>query len=233
MRSRAFLPLLVLLAAGCHRDEVTIRGTFRDAAPSTDSTLTVWAVEAQRAAPVHGGAFELNDLVAGPATLEVRAGGHPIGRIEVPDLPVGGSVTLQGLRIDRASARAFPADVELKGAHVVTVNGVRMAPSGDLPGDVDARGTVLAMADDGDALMLRPDDASMPDLRVVLVPATRTATRDGAPAQVDALAAGDSVRVKGSTHAGYVIASALEVPASRGAVPGPGTEAGTGAGGGR
>jgi hypothetical protein len=177
--------------------------------------VSVWAVEAQRQAPVKGGEFRLDGLVPGPVTLEIRSGDRRLGRIDVPDLPAGAAVTLRGLRVDAATGRAFPADVELRGADRVTVNGIRMAPNDRIPGDVDARGTVLAISDDAGAFLLRPADSTAADLRVVVMPATRTATRDGAPARIDALSRGDSVRVKGSARAGYVIAAAVELPPSR------------------
>ncbi|HET6765282.1 MAG TPA: hypothetical protein VFH27_16460 [Longimicrobiaceae bacterium] len=218
MRPSPCLAVLALFAAGCSHESVSIRGTFRDAAASADSTLTVWAVEAQREVPVQAGEFRMDDLAPGPVTLEMRVGGRAVGRVEVPDLPVGATLTLQGLRVDRASGRAFPADVKLTGAKMVTVNGVRVGPNDDLPGDVDAAGTVMALSEDHDALLVRPLDAAMPDLRVVLVPTTHAATREGAAADVEALARGDTVRVKGATRAGYVIATGVELPASR-AVP--------------
>ena len=218
MRPRPSLAALALIAAGCGHDSIAIRGTFRDAASSADSTLTVWAVEAQREVPVQSGEFRMDDLAPGPVTLEVRVGGRAVGRVEVPDLPVGATLTLQGLRVDRASGRAFPAEVELSGAKVVTVNGVRVGPNEDWSGDVDATGTVLAISEDHDALLLRPTDKALPDLRVVLLPTTRSGTREGAAANVDGLVRGDTVRVKGDKLGMYVVASAIELPASR-AVP--------------
>ncbi|MDB4951678.1 MAG: hypothetical protein JWM27_4327 [Gemmatimonadetes bacterium] len=204
------VPAAVLLA-GCHSADVTVRGTFAGAGTGADSTLTVWAVEAQREVPVRGGAFEMKGLVGGPLNLEVRSHGTRIARIEVPDLPAGGTLALGSLRIDPPSGRAFPASVELSGARVVTVNGVRMAPADRLSGDVDVRGSVLAVSAGGDAILVRPAEDGLPDLRVVVVPTTRTATPDGTPAALDGLARGDSLRVKGTVQQGYVMAAGIEV----------------------
>jgi hypothetical protein len=221
------LVLFAALLAGCRKGDIAIGGTFRDIAAGTDSTLSVWAVEAQREAPVKRGEFQLEGLVPGPVSLEVRAGGRPVGRIDVPDLPAGAALTLQGLRVDPVSGRVFPADVALRGADRVTVNGVRMAPNARLPHDVDARGTVLALSGGADAFLLRPADSTAADLRVVVVPSTRAATRDGAPAELSAITRGDSVRVKGSTQGGYVIAAAIELPSARGGATQAASESGS------
>jgi hypothetical protein len=220
-RRRVIFPLIapILAIAACHGGDVAIGGTFRGPGLAADSTLTIWAVEAQREAPVTRGAFEMKGLVAGPVTLEVRSGGRAVGRIEVPDLPGGARLELEGLRIDRASGRAFPASVGLRGAKVATVNGVRMAPPGRLPAEVDVGGTVLAMSDDGAAILLRAADSTLPDVRVVVMPSTQSATRDGDPVPLDHVARGDSLRVKGKLRGAYVMAEGIEVPRIRAASP--------------
>jgi hypothetical protein len=216
-RRRFLLAFLAFTASACHGGDVSLAGTFRDSTLAADPTLTVWAVEAQREAPVKKGAFEMKGLVAGPATLEVRSGGRPVARIEVPDLPGGARLVMEGLRIDRASGRAFPTSVDLHGAKVATVNGVRMAPAGPSDGEVDVRGTVLAMSDDGAAILLRAADSTQADVRVVVMPSTQSATRDGDPVPLDHVARGDSLRIRGRRQGAYVMASGIEVPRIRAA----------------
>jgi hypothetical protein len=219
-RRAAVLAILgTLMAAACQRRDVALGGTFRDPGLASDTTLTVRAVEAQREAPVRAGAFELKGLVAGPVTLEVRSRGRAVARIDVPDLPPGAWLEMQGLRVDPASGRAFPTSVDLRGAKVATVNGVRMAPADRLPGEVDVRGTVLATSDDGTALLLRAADSTLPDLRVVIMPTTQSATRDGDPVPLDHVARGDSLRVKGRRQGGFVLAAGIEVPRARAVSP--------------
>ncbi|HEX5724217.1 MAG TPA: dienelactone hydrolase family protein, partial [Longimicrobiaceae bacterium] len=209
---RAPLLALGLLASvgACGGGGIDIRGDF--AGPGAAPAASVWAVEAEQGADVREGAFEIEGLVAGPVTLRLMAGGDTVGRIEIPDLPAGASVALRGLRVDQTSGLAFPASVELEGARAVLVNGIRMAPAGRVPSEVAVAGTVLAISDDADALLLRPDDAGLPDLRVVVGLATETVTPDGDPAEPAALAPGDSVRVEGRSDSGFVVASRLVVP---------------------
>jgi hypothetical protein len=207
-RSRPLvLAAALLLAAGCGRERVTVRGSVHDAAGEGSGPWSVWAVEAEREAEVRDGRFELGELVPGPVTLELRQAGKAVGRLELATLPGGLALGLEDLRVDRESGRAFPAAVELEGADVVWINGVRMAGARRVPASVDAAGVVLAVADGGDALLFRPADEGIPDLRVVVTPVTQWVTRDGQPATPGAARAGDSLRVQGASERGYVVAS--------------------------
>jgi hypothetical protein len=205
------MPMTALALASCGSAESTIslRGDF----PASDAMPTrVLAVEAQREAEVSGGAFSLAELTAGPATLLFLRDTDTVGAMSLGNLRAGAEVELRGLRVDEATGRAFPASLEAAGAEMVTVNGVRMAPERRLPRRVDAAGTVLAISDAADALLLRPDDASIPDLRVVIDPGTESVSPDGDPVPAENLAPGDSVRVEGATHRGLVLATRLTVP---------------------
>ncbi|HET6231563.1 MAG TPA: hypothetical protein VFE05_15935 [Longimicrobiaceae bacterium] len=203
---------LSLGLAACRKDHVEIRGSLGGQAAAGDSArVSVWAVEAEREAPVQDGAFELKDLAPGPVTLQLRRAGSPVGHISIPALPAGTVLTLNGLRVDAASGRAFPSSVEMSGGKMITLNGVRMAPDGTLPDTVDATGTVLAVSDDDAALLVRTADAEMPDLRVVVTPGTQTLGPAGSVAAIR-LGRGDTVRVQGATHRGYVVATRLTVP---------------------
>jgi hypothetical protein len=200
---------LALAACGGAESTIALKGDF----PASDEMPTrVVAVEAQREAEVSDGAFSLAELTAGPATLLFLRDDDTVGVLSLGNLRAGAEVELRGLRVDEATGRAFPASLEAAGAEMVTVNGMRMAPNRTLPRNVDSPGTVLAVSDAADALLLRPDDASVPDLRVVIDPGTETVSPDGDPVPAENLAPGDSVRVEGGTHQGLVVATRLTVP---------------------
>jgi hypothetical protein len=218
-RMRAFLLLLTvgLAACGGAADRVSIRGDFADSASAPE---VVRAVEAAREAEVKGGTFALGGLSAGPATLRLVRGADSAGTLALDNAPAGARVVLHGLRTDARSGRAFPRSVELTGVDVLQVNGVRMANDAALPAEVDAHGAILALTAERDALLVRPDDAALPDLRVVVGLATETVTPEGAPVDAASLARGDSVRVKGRSDHGFVVAERLTV-ARRVAVDAP------------
>ena len=224
MRRIPIASLVVLAACGGAADPVSIRGDFAD---SASAPTHVRAVEAEREAEVKGGAFELRDLSAGPATLRLVRGADTAGTLALDNAPAGAAVVLRGLRTDARSGRAFPRAVELTGTELLVVNGVRMASDARIPADVDAHGAVLALSDERDALLFRPDDASLPDLRVVVGLGTEAVTPDGDPADLAALARGDSVRVKGRADRGFVVAERLTLSrrAALGAAPASDAEA--------
>lgn len=194
--------------AGCGGggDTLSLRGDFP---PGGEPPTEVLAVEAGRRAAVREGAFELADLTAGPNTLRLLRGQDTLATVSLPDAPGGAELVLHGLRIDEATGRAFPASVE--GAEVVVVNGIRIGGAA-LPREADLQGRVLAVSDQFDALLLRPDDDDMPDVRVILGPATEVVTPDGDPVEPSVLSAGDSLRVQGGGDQGYLVATRLTVP---------------------
>lgn len=209
--NRRILPLAsLLLLAACGGDAATLRGTLRaDQLPGDGSdTLYVWTDPGRRVA-VLDGAFALEEVAPGAVTLGFAEGEDSIARMEIGGLP-GGVVELRGIRIDRESGLAFPAAVVPEGDAVVTVNGLRYG--GRLPERVEAEGAVLAVSGEADALLVRPADGGLPDLRVVVGPLTETLTPDGDPVSAREIEAGDSVRVVGETEAGYVLASRITVP---------------------
>ncbi|MFL5382046.1 MAG: hypothetical protein ACJ8GN_05990 [Longimicrobiaceae bacterium] len=223
MRPIAIPWLIVLAACGGAADRVSIRGDFAD---SASAPTLVRAVEAEREAEVKGGAFELRDLSAGPATLRLVRGADTAGTLALDNAPAGAAVALHGLRTDARSGRAFPRTVELTGAELLVVNGVRMASDARIPAEVDAHGAVLALSGEHDALLFRPDDASLPDLRVVVGLSAGAVTLDGDPADLASLARGDSLRVKGRADRGFVVAERLTLSrrAALGAAPAADTE---------
>jgi len=210
MRPIPFLAALAALACGCGPGGgAVVRGDFPDSAAAPASVL---AVEAGLDAPVAGGAFAVAGLSPGPATLHLVRDGDTVGTVSIHNLPAGAEVSLRRLRTDPASGLAFPGELALRGARLVVVNGLRMGASDAVRGQVDEPGVVLARSAAGDALLLRPDDPELPDLRVVLTPATDVVTADGDPVQLVGLAAGDSVRVQGPAEGGFVMAARLVVP---------------------
>lgn len=219
--TRRFLlhvPALALLAAcgggAPGSGGATVRGALRaDQLPADGDTLYVRVAGDSERVPVTGGAFVLPWVGPGPATLRFARGGDSVARMEVGALPEGASLELRGIRLDGEGGLAFPASVGLDGAATVTVNGLRYAAR-PLPGRVEADGTVLAVSDAGDALLVRPADEALPDLRVVVGPLTETTTPDGDPVPAGELARGDSVRVEGRTDGTYVVAERIVAPRS-------------------
>jgi uncharacterized membrane protein YgcG len=209
MRALLILSLTLLLAAGCGAGErpITIRGDFADGA-----AVSVVRAMAGQDAEVMDGAFELTGLATSPVSLRLVQDGDTVGIIDLPDLPAGSELVLHRLRIDPATRRAFPASIEVEGADLVLVNGVRMGEPRRVPAEVDVAGTVLALTDDADALLVRPDDRRLPDLRVFVGEATEAVTPDGDPVPISGLAEGDSLRLEGHTDQGVVIATRLTVP---------------------
>lgn len=201
------LVLLALPAACGGSDGVRVGGSFADGAD--DGIETVRAVEAGREARVEDGAWALDGLAPGPLHLELLRDGRTVGRVALGGLGPGAEVELRGLRVDRWTERAFPAAVELRGAEAVRVNGLRMAPAGGLPERLEAEGEVLAADPDAGLLVVRPADAALPDLRVLLGTRTRLLSAGGDEAEADDFGAGERVRLRGLVRDGYVLAETL------------------------
>jgi hypothetical protein len=206
---RIRLVLLASLAACGGEEGATVAGNF---APGAGSPTSVWVVEAERSADADTAGFSIADLVAGPASMRLMRGSDTAGVLNVGSLPSGSKLTLHGLRVDEASGLAFPRSVELDGADAVVVNGIRMAPEGRVPENVDAGGAVLGWAPEPGAMLLRPQNASLPDLRVIVGPTTELVGTDGGQAAASAITPGDSVQVEGRFENGYVLASRITIP---------------------
>ncbi len=209
-RISPIIPLLfpALAACGPGAERVSIRGDFADTAAVPTA---VYAVEAQRQVEVKRGAFDLRDLSAGPVTLRLVRGVDTVGTLSLHNLPAGTELQLHQLETDGETRRAFPRSIELQGPPVLLVNGIRMGRADALPAQVDARGTVLALADDHSALLVRPNDAALPDLRVVMGLGTETVTPDSAAIEPTAILPTDSVRVEGRVDQGFVVATRVTV----------------------
>jgi hypothetical protein len=202
------VPALGLAACGGGADGAAVEGTF---APGLAPT-GVWVVESERSEPADSAGFRLADLTPGPVSLRLMNGSDTAAILNVSGLAPGARLRLEGLRVDRESGMAFPRTVQLDGGDVVTVNGLRMASASRVPRQVDVRGAVLAWSSDAGALLVRPDEPRIPDLRVVVGRATELVGEDGGAADVTMLEPGDSVRVEGRSEDGYVLASRITVP---------------------
>jgi hypothetical protein len=215
------VPVLFLAACGGGDEGAAVEGTF---APGFAPT-GVWVVESERSEAADSAGFRVADLTPGPVSLRLMRGGDTAAALNLSGLAPGARVRLVDLRLDDASGFAFPRSVELDGAPVVTVNGLRMAPAGRVPREVDVRAAVLAWSSDAGALLVRPDDARLPDLRVVVGLATEVVGTDGGGADATLLEPGDSVRVEGRFEEGYVVASRLTLPTRIGGESGAGDAA--------
>jgi hypothetical protein len=204
------LPLIVpaLAACGGGGERVSIRGSFADTA---SVPTAVFAVEAERQVEVKRGVFDLRGLSAGPVTLRLVRGVDTVATVSLHNVPAGTQLELKGLETDPGTGRAFPRSVALNGPPVLLVNNLRMGRGDAVPAQVDARGLVLAASDDRAALLVRPSDAAIPDLRVVMGLATATVAADSTPMELSGVRAGDSVRVEGRADSGFVIATRLTV----------------------
>jgi hypothetical protein len=211
------IPALALLAAcgGGGASEGgggAVRGAFRSGElPAEGDTVYVRVMGSSERVAVADGAFTLPGVGPGASTLRFARGDEGVARMEVGELPEGATVELRGIRVDGESGLAHPASVGLDGTETVMVNGLRYAAR-PLPSRVEEDGVVLAASDEGDALIVRPADESLGDLRVVVGPLTEAVTPDGDPVPVAELARGDSVRVEGAVEGGYVVAGRIVAP---------------------
>ncbi|MBW3631356.1 MAG: hypothetical protein KY464_18990 [Gemmatimonadetes bacterium] len=198
-----YLVLLPCLAA-CGGGSLTLEGTLADSTAAGE----VWAMGRAERITVENGAFRLQDVEGDTIELRFTAGGDSQVRMLLHDLPDGGTLRLEGIWF--ADEVAFPTRVGGAAAPTV-VNGLRMARGDVVPRDVNLPGTVLAVADDGDALVLRPADAALPDLNVLITPASVVHTADGDLVEADQLQFGDTLRVSGIGEGGHVIAAEILV----------------------
>lgn len=200
--------MFALAACGGGGDGAVVEGTFAPGLLADGA----WIVESERGERADSSGFRVADLSPGPASIRLTRGGDTAAVLNVSGLPPGARLRLRGLAVDGESGFAFPRSVELDGADVVTVNGIRFGPAHRIPREVDVRAAVLAWSPDEGALLVRPDDAGMPDLRVIVGLATEAVGTDGGGADPAGIRAGDSLRVEGSSEEGYVVASRLTLP---------------------
>lgn len=217
---KAAAPVVLALLAGCGGAPATIHGTVADDVRAD----SVWHFGGEARAELDADTFRLESLRGDTIDLRFTGSDGLHARMEIRDVRPGARVRLHGIWIDDDVAHA--SGVTLEGTDAVTINGIRMGDPQRLPAEVEVDAVVLAASGSGDALLVRPLDGDLPDLRIVGTPATNVRTRDGDPTDRDEATAGDTIRVVGATHAGYVVASELVLPRRSGARSG---DAGDGA----
>ena len=208
MRPRP-LPLLLLLTGCGAANDAVLSGTLADDHGATQ----VWVVGGAGGA-VRGDSFSV--VLPDADTLDLRfadADGE-LARMVIHGARATGRLSLHDVWFE--DGVAFPAAVAGVAERAVEINGLRLADAAALAGEIDTEGTLLAAAGEGDALLLRPTDASLPDLRVVITPGTLVRSPQGDPAPLDDLEFGDSLRLRGLAESGYVIATEIVVPRAAG-----------------
>lgn len=203
--------MLLVGLGGCGGGGAAVEASF---AVGTEVDA-VSVAESGRSESADSAGFALADLSPGPARIRLVRGGDTVGLLQLA-VAAGARMRLRGLAIDPASGLAFPRSVELDGAETLSLNGLRFAPEGRIPRRPELPGTVLAWSPEAGALLLRPDDDRLPDLRVVVLPETEVVGTDGGGADAGSIAAGDSLRVEGRREGGYVIAERLVLPTRTG-----------------
>lgn len=206
------IPRILLAAAAltaCGDDPSLIDGQLAEGAEATH----VWVLGEPERAAVSADSFRLEGVPEGVLDLRFAAEDEEVARMEIHGVAPGDRVRLRGIWFD--DGVAYPGTVERTGEGTLTVNGIRMAGAAGVTAGVDVLGTVLAVSGEGDALILRPVDPELPDLRVVVTPGTSERTPDGDPADAEELEFGDSVRVVGQNEQGFVIATELILPRDR------------------
>ena len=198
-------PALLLLLAGCGGGSVSLEGTLADSAAVTEA----WVAGGDARATVESGAFVLEEVPRDSAVIGFTREGADTSWMRLGAVASGGTLRMSAIRF--SDGLAFPAAVEDPDTPV-EVNGLRIGRADAIPGELNVPARVLAVSDDGDALIIRPSDEGLPDLSVVLTPGTVVQTVDGDPVDPDGLAFGDSLRVSGVGRGAYVIASEVTVP---------------------
>lgn len=209
MHPKKLALVLITLACGCGGSEATLTGTLA----AEEGITHVWVLGEPERAEVVGDSFALAGLRAGNVELRFARDADEVGRMEIRELPASGRIRLREIGFE--DGIAFPLAVEGDGAVRLEVNGVRLGSAAAYPADVDLRGTLLSRSRSGDALLVRPADAGLPDLRVVVTPGTEVRTEDGDPADLERTDFADTLRVVGVVEDGYVIAASVEVPRER------------------
>lgn len=194
-----------LASAGCGGGSIEISGDLAEG-EHADSVLHFGG--AARVA-VAGDSFRIQGLDGEVVDLRFVNDDGLHARMEIRDAP-GGPIHLRGIWMGRGAA--YPSGVRIEGGGTITINGVRMADPEGMPGELEAAGVVLAASGSGDAMLVRPDADHLPDLRVVVTPATSVTSPDGDPVEVDRVEQGDSVTVRGPIQNGYLVASEVVLP---------------------
>jgi hypothetical protein len=213
---------------GCGGGEVEIRGDLEEGAAATHA----WVVGGGIRTPVEEGAFALRAPRGEVVDLRLGTDDGELGRMELRELPGRGSLRLRRVWVDRGGGLAFPAEIGLDRGRFVEVNGIRMGDPRRLPARIDLDAEVLAVSGDAEALLVRPLEQRVPDLPVVVTPATEVSSPDGDPLTLRPVEAGDTLRIRAERTGGFLVALRIRVPrrtAVRDEVTGGSVEAGAAA----
>lgn len=198
---RLNVPLALLLLSACGEGSLTLHGTLLPGSDATD----VYVVGQPLRGRVVADSFSIPGIRGEVVELEFADGEDRLGRMRIEGWNAR-ELTLRGVWTDDGVAYA----TGLAGESAATVNGLRMAGAAALPRELRVDGVVLSASGRGDAMIVRPDGERLPDLRVVLTPGTSIEQEGGGPPP-DELRFGDSLRVEGTSEAGYVVATRLVV----------------------
>ena len=221
MRALVLTFALAVSLGACSEREVRLQGTV--AAGWTGGPLFVSTADRPEPLAIQDGAFAIAGIPAGPVDLRIRSDSEEIARMDIGTLPEGTELSLERIRIREERGLAFPSAIRAEGVDMVTINGIRIADPEALPNRVEANGVVLAISEDADALVVRPQGQALPDLSVVVTPATLVTGTPRETASLDGVSAGDSVRVEGRTESGYLYAERVTLTDARpagGPIPG-------------
>ncbi|CAN5777428.1 hypothetical protein BH23GEM6_BH23GEM6_26310 [soil metagenome] len=219
MRLRAIA--VCLLLSGCERGGTTLSGTVAEG----ENLTHVWKLGSDQRGEIVGDSFFVADITSDVVELRFARGDNEVGGMELREIARGVHLRLRGIAFE--DGVAFPASVEGAQAAAVVVNGVRIGNSAGLPNRVDVQGILLSRSRTGDALLIRPDGDQLPDLRVVVTPATEVRRSGGETASLERTDFGDSLRIVGPVEDGFVIATGVELLARSGAGEGSSTSSST------
>gem|GEM_PF-4956963 len=197
---------ICFLLSGCGRGEIVLSGTLAEG----ENLTHVWQLGSDQRAEIVGDSFTVSGITSDVVELRFARGANEAGGMELREIARGAHLQLRGIRVE--DGVAFPAAVE-GAADRVVVNGVRMGGVAALPDRVAIAGLLLSRSRSGDALLVRPDDDQLPDLRVVVTPATAVQGPGGGTASLERTDFGDSLRVTGVVEDGFLIATAVEIRA--------------------
>jgi hypothetical protein len=210
MRTIPLALTAALCATGCGEPETALRGTLAGDWP--DGPLAVSAGEGEPR-EVRGGAFRVTGLPEGAVELRISSPAGTVARIALEGLPSGEETRLERIRRG-GGGLAFPSRVRVPGGGRITVNGLRMADTRALPSRLEAPGELLALDAAAGYLLVRAEDASLPDLPVVVTEATLVRRSSGDTARLSGLSPGDTVGVEGPIRGGYLHAERITLAAA-------------------
>lgn len=216
-----YLPILAIGTAACGSNHTAIAGTLADSTAATEVSIGSTGLTA----PIEAGAFRLDAVEGDTVELRFHDGDDEVGRMVVAGVRGSGELSLQ--RVWFEDGEALPASVDRGSDDPVLVNGLRMSAAASLPRSIDVRGVVLAVSDIGDAMIVRPDQDDLPDLKVLVAPAAAVRGPDGEDFDADDVESGDSVRVNGSSIGDYIMVGEMLVLRSSNADVGDAPEAGS------